>query len=218
MSRPPTDELIDRLAAQARPVRPLRPPLKRALVALSALVGAGAVIVAAMGDPAGLAARYAGRESMMAIEMVAMGLTALLALIGAFTVSIPGRSRLWLLAPLPPASLWIGLSGLGCYAELLRSGSAGTLPGDSLHCFSFLIAASLLVGLPLFWQLARARPVDPLPVAALGGLGAAAASAFLLQFFHPFALTLVDLGVHLLAVLLIVGAASLSRRLALSPA
>lgn len=218
MSRPPTEELIDRLAADARPVRPLPPPLNRALTALAVLAATGAAIVLAVGDVEGLVARYAGRQALMALEMAAMLLTGLLALLGAFVVSIPGRSRHWLLAPLPPLLLWIGLSGAGCYAELLRTGSAGALPGESPQCFAFLIATSLFVGLPLFWQLARARPIDPLPVAALGGLGAAASSAFLLQFFHPFALTLVDLGFHLLAVLLIVGASSLSRRLTLAPA
>jgi hypothetical protein len=55
-------------------------------------------------------------------------------------------------------------------------------------------------------------------VALLGGLGAAALSALLLQFFHPFALTLVDLAVHFGAVAIVIGLAAVSRRRTLAPA
>jgi hypothetical protein len=57
-----------------------------------------------------------------------------------------------------------------------------------------------------------------MPVALLGGLGTAAAAAFLLQFFHPFAVTFIDLAIHLLSIALVVGAAALINRRALSPA
>lgn len=218
MSHRQTDDLIEALAADAVPVEPLAPPLRRCLVALGAIAVSGLVLVLAFGDASGLLTRYSGRFGRLALESGAMILTATLALVGAFEISIPGRSRRWLLAPLPALLAWIGLSGAGCYEQFVTAGTMGSLPGESANCFRFLIAGSLLVGLPLLWQLSKARPVDPLPVAMLGGLGAAAATAFLLQFFHPFAITLADLGVHLFAVGLIVLAASLSRRLTLKPA
>ncbi|MGQ0588983.1 MAG: NrsF family protein [Sphingosinicella sp.] len=218
MSRPTTDELIDSLAAGVPPVKPLVPPLRRGLAALAVLAIAGTALVLAFGDADGLLARYAGRETRLALELGAMLLTAALALLGAFAVSIPGRSRRWLPAPVPALLAWVGLSGAGCYEHFVATGSAGALPGESADCFRFLLVGSLIVGLPILWLLARARPVEPLPVAALGSLGAAAATAFLLQFFHPFQMTLADLGVHLFAVVLIVLAASLTRRLTLKPA
>jgi hypothetical protein len=49
-------------------------------------------------------------------------------------------------------------------------------------------------------MLRRAYPIAPLPVAALGTLGVAASAATLLQFFHPFDITVLDLGFHLAAV------------------
>jgi uncharacterized membrane protein len=55
-------------------------------------------------------------------------------------------------------------------------------------------------------------------VALLGGLGTAAMAAFLLQFFHPFAITFIDLAVHLVAILLVVAATGLLNRRALAPA
>jgi len=50
-------------------------------------------------------------------------------------------------------------------------------------------------------------------VAAMGGLGAAAIAAFLLQFFHPFEITFLDLGMHAIAVAIVVATASLVSRL-----
>jgi len=39
-----------------------------------------------------------------------------------------------------------------------------------------------------------------------------------LQFFHPFAVTFIDLAVHLFAILIVVGAVGLLNRRALDPA
>src|SRR5688572_24717775 len=101
-----TDALVAALAAEARPVAPLASPLARAAATLAVIAVAGGVLVAAAGDARGMAARYDGRELLMFVEMAAMLATALLAAIGAFAVSVPGSSRRWLLAPLPPLLTW----------------------------------------------------------------------------------------------------------------
>lgn len=213
-----TDSLIESLAAQAQPVRPLAPPLRRGLATLAAIGLAGLALVLLLGDPAGLVARYSGRETLMMVEMGAMLATALLAVIGAFFLSVPGRSRRWLLAPIPTFLVWLGLSGLGCYQDLVRLGPDGWGWGHGRQCLVFILGSSVLIGTPLLWRLSRAHPVDPLPVALLGGLGAAALSAFLLQFFHPFGLTVIDLVVHFGAVAAVMAIAALTRRSALAPA
>jgi len=218
MSERSTDALVAALAREARPVKPLAPPLRRALATLAALGAGGALLVLLAGDADGLLARYAGRETLMMLEMGAMALTALLAVVGAFFLAVPGSSRRWLLAPVPSFIAWLGLSGLGCYRDLARLGPGDWAWGHGGDCLAFILGASLAVGAPLLWRLSRARPIDPLPVAMLGGLGAAALSALLLQFFHPFALTLIDLGVHLAAILIVILLAALSRRRTLSPA
>ncbi len=212
------DALIDTLAADARPVKPLRPPVFRAAgwLALVALVAGIAVYFLA--DVGLMLARYDGRTEMLALEMIAMLATGLLAVAGAFLVAIPGRSRRWLLAPIAPFAAWLLLSGAGCYRDLMRSGSSGLEVGDSFHCLIFILGVSLPLGATLVWLLARARPIDPLPVALLGGLATAALAAFLLQFFHPFAVTFVDLAVHLVAIAVVVGATALLNRRTLSPA
>lgn len=218
MSDASTGRLIAALAAEAKPVRPLASPLRRALATLVALGLAGTVLVLWLGDLAGLAARYAGREGLMIAEMAAMLTTAGLAVTGAFFLAVPGRSRRWLLAPLPPFATWLALSGLGCRQDVTRMGGAGWRLGDGGDCLLFILAASIVVGAPLLWRLSRARPIEPLPVALLGGLGAAALSAFLLQFFHPFGLTAIDLAVHVAAVLAVVAISALVRRRTLAPA
>ena len=212
------DELIAALAADARPVRPLNPPLRRA----AALLGVGALgsglAVFLMGDTRQLLDRYAGREDILAVEMGAMLVTAVLAVIGAFFVSIPGRSKRWLLAPLPTFLVWLLLSGAGCYEDFIRQGASGLEIGHSMDCLIFILATSVVLGAPLLVRLSRASPIEPLPVALLGGLGTAGLAAFLLQFFHPFAVTFIDLAVHLLSIGLVVGAAALLNRRTLSPA
>jgi hypothetical protein len=68
----------------------------------------------------------------------------------------------------------------------------------------FITSASVPLAVGLFWMLRRARPIDPLPVAAIGTLGVAATAAFILEFFHPFDVTVIDLTWHLSAVGLVV--------------
>ena len=218
MSRRATEDVIESLAAEAAPVRPLAPPMTRVGRLLLVLGLLSVAIILVLGDLEGMAVRYSGREAMMMAETGAMLATAILALCGAFALSVPGGSRAWTVAPLPAFLLWIGLSGAGCYDLLLRRGLGGWGAVGGGDCFLFLLAASLAVGMPVLWLLSRARPIEPLAVAALGGLGVAATAAALLQFFHPFPVTVIDLVLHLLAVLIVVAAAALLRRLALRPA
>jgi hypothetical protein len=48
--------------------------------------------------------------------------------------------------------------------------------------------------------LRRSKPIEPLRVATVGGLGAAGLAAFALQFLHPFDVTMMDLTIHAVAV------------------
>ena len=212
------DSLIDRLAAEVRPVRPLRAPAFRALMALATIVVAASFAVAMLGDVAELRDRYAGREALLALEMAAMLATAVLAIVAAFFVSIPGRSKRWIAAPIPFFAVWLLVSGLGCYGDFVRRGGVEWELGESLHCLSFILATSAVLAPLLVWRLARAKPIDPLPVALLGGLGVAASSAFVLQFFHPFTVTFIDLAVHLAAIMVVVGTLGLFNRRTLAPA
>jgi hypothetical protein len=197
-----TDKLIESLAAQLQPVRALRAPLLRALAWLVVVGGLGAVIIAREVGAGIFMHRFA--TPRVALEDCATGLTAITAIIAAFELSVPGRSPRWALLPLLPLLVWLGASGIGCLRNGLGVHGAGGIGGDSPHCFEFIVGASVPLAVGLFWMLRRARPIAPLPVAALGTLGVAASAAFILQFFHPFDVTVIDLALHLAAIALVV--------------
>jgi hypothetical protein len=205
-----TDKLIESLAAKLRPVRPLRAPLLRALLWLVVVSALGGVLVMQEGGVSIFMQRSA--VPRVAVEDFATALTALTAIIAAFELSVPGHSPRWAVLPLLPFLLWVGASGLGCLQNGLSLYRPGGFAGESPHCFAFIAGASVPLAAGLFWMLRRARPIAPLPVAALGTLGVAATAAFVLQFFHPFDVTVIDLTLHLSAIALVMLIGTLWRR------
>jgi hypothetical protein len=206
----PTDDLISSLAAQLQPVRRLRAPLLRALAWLVAVGAVCAAVVAGAVGPGIFMQRFAAPR--VALEDCATAVTAVTAVVAAFELSVPGRSPRWALLPLPSLLLWLGASGLGCLANGLSLRGADGISGESPHCFLFIVGVSVPLAVGLFWMLRRARPIAPLPVAALGTLGVAASAAFLLQFFHPFDVTVIDLALHLAAIALVMLLGTVWRR------
>lgn len=204
------ENLIDTLAQDLQPVTPLGTPSRRALGWLAVVTLVALPATYFFGDVTHLASRYSGREPMILFEILAMSATAILATVAAFIASVPGRCPRWRLAPVAPFMVWLLLSGAGCVDDLANPSTGGW--ALSLHCLGFILATSTALALPLIWALSRARPIDALPVALLGGLASAAISALLLQFFHPFAVTILDLAVHVAAIGLVVGIAALFRR------
>ncbi|HUN45276.1 MAG TPA: NrsF family protein [Stellaceae bacterium] len=207
-----TDRLIDRLVAEAAPVRRLRPPVLRALLWLLVVAALGTVAVLLCSDLAVFADRAA--DPKLRLELVGTLLTGIAAVVAAFELSLPDRRSGWALLPVPPLILWIASSGYACYRHWIVIGPGGWAIGESAHCFRFILLVSLPLGISLWLLLRRARPLAPARVAAVGGLGVAALAAFLLQFFHPFDVTVMDLSIHALAVGIVVGVASLGSRFA----
>lgn len=210
------NQLVETLAADIRPVAPLKPPGRRALATLGllALAGLAAVLLFSQSGPFG---KDAEDEARHALGMAAMLATAVAAVTAAFFAAVPGRSWLWLVAPLLPLVAWM-LLGIAQLGALLGREDVRWAFGDSLHCFLFVTGAGTVTAALLAWRLRRATPLEALAVSSLAGLGAAAFAAFLLNFFHPFAATPVDLAVHAVAVLLVVVLTGSLRRFALNPA
>jgi hypothetical protein len=94
-------------------------------------------------------------------------------------------------------ALWIGSSGYSCYRNWITVGPSGWELGESANCLAFILAVSVPLSVSILIALRRAHPLEPVRVAALGALGVAALAAAALQFFHPFDVTFMDLGVHL---------------------
>ncbi len=213
-----SEQLAERLAADLRPVTALATPTRRAFSAGALLLLASLAAILLFADGQVLRWRVAEGGVLLILDMAASLLTAAAALLAAFQLSIPGASRRWLLLPIASALAWLTVSGLGCYRDLLRNGPGGIGVAHGTDCLLFILASSIVVAPPIAWLLSRARPIEPMPVAIAGGLAAAALSAFLLQFFHPFTVTFLDLAVHVLAVLLVIGILAVLRRPMLRPA
>jgi hypothetical protein len=206
-----TERLIEQLAGDARPVRRLRPPLLRAALWLAAVAVLSVVAVLWLANLQRFESRIS--DPATAVEMLAALATGVLAVIAAFHLSLPDRSQAWMLVPLPMLAVWIASSGYGCYEFVIRAGADGWAWGNAVACLRFILVVSLPLGLSLLLVLRRANPIAPLPVAATAGLGVAALAAALLEFFHPFEVTVLDLAAHFIAVAIVVSASSLTSRL-----
>jgi hypothetical protein len=197
-----TERLIEQLTAELAPVRVLPAPAVRALIWLSVVGVISVTLIMRWSELNLILPRLA--IPRVTVECVATALTAVCAIFAAFELSIPDRSPRWVWLPLAPCLMWLGASGLGCLRNGLSLPGSQGLMGHSSHCFVFIAAASAPLAIALFWMLRRARPINALPVAAMGTLGVAATAALVLQFFHPFDVTLIDLALHLAAVGLVV--------------
>ncbi len=211
-----TEELIESLTADLAPVRPLRAPALRAGLWLGGVAALCALAVALTVGVHVFAARAA--VPRVALQCAGEALTGVTAILAAFMRSVPGRSARWALLPLPSCVLWLGASGLGCLANGWSLHGPGGFIGESSHCFGFILGASVPLSAALFVALRRARPIDPLPVATLGTLGVAASAAFVLEFFHPFDVSVIDLALHLAAIGIVMACGIGLRRRALAAA
>lgn len=197
------DRLIDDLAAGLTPVRRLRPPLLRALGWL-AVVAATAAALSAIADLSALQQRLMATPDMW-LAVAGSTLTAVLAALAAFHLSLPDARRTWALLPLPAALLWVGASGIGCFRNWLVPGTHVADMGETRDCLMFIVGLSVPLSALLVVMLRRACPLQPGLTAAIAGLAAAAAAATLLNFFHPFDAAATDLAVHTGAVALVIG-------------
>jgi hypothetical protein len=197
-------------------VRVLAPPWRRALLWLAVVAAVSVLLVLRFADMAQVLPRLT--LPRVEVECVATALTAITAIIAAFELSIPDRSPRWAWLPVAPFMLWLTASGLGCLRNGVSLQGPDGFAGESPHCFMFISGASVPLAAGLFWMLRRARPINALPVAAIGTLGVAATAAFVLEFFHPFDVTAIDLALHLSAIGLVVLVGIAWRRLLLDTA
>ncbi len=186
-----TPELIDQLSASAVPVRRLRPPLLRAaqwlllaglIVALLALLhGARPDLALHLHQPTFVAA------------LAGSFLTGVLAAIAAFHLSLPDRSRLWLLLPAPAVVLWLTTIGYGCLTNWVRIEPGGIRLGSTLECFVTLLVTSVPLSAVLFAMLRHAEQLHPTMVGMMGGLAIAGMAATALSLLHPLDATIMVL-------------------------
>lgn len=174
-----SDELIARLAREAKPVRRLAPPWQGALawLALAGLFMAGVVAVTGLRHDIGM------RLGLMTgqLSLVFAVATAALAAFGAFHLARPDGDPRWALAPAAPALGWLAGMGAGCLGEIWRG---GLQMGVSFECASFIIGFGVPLTLSMLWMVRHAALTRPAEVAALAGLAASALASVGLALVH----------------------------------
>jgi hypothetical protein len=184
-------EIIDTLVSCASPVRRLRPPFQRALLWLAMATVVLGLIFIEHGVRADLAERL--RQPGFAVGLAAAAITGILSAIAAFTISIPDRSRWWVLLPLPSLLIWIGTVSYECFADWISIGPDGIRVGEAVGCFTSLVLTSVPLGVVLIIMLRYAALVRSGPVAVMGGLAVAAITSTALALFHDLDATMMIL-------------------------
>jgi hypothetical protein len=210
-----TEGLIAELTNGLQPVKRLRSPYLRAALWLGAVAILGTLFVAGFADMPTFIRRASNPR--LELELAGTLATGVLAVLAAFMLSLPDRPLGWALLPLPSFLLWVGSSSYSCWRHWIVRGRDGLGVGEGGDCFVWIVAFGIPLGISLFILLRRAKPLTIAPVAAMGGLGAASIAAFLLQFFHPFDVTFIDLAMHIAAIVTVVIVARAAGRPALSP-
>jgi hypothetical protein len=138
-----TPDLIEALAANATPIRRLRPPIVRATLWLSVAAVILVLLAVSHGSRPDLAQRLL--QPTFVASILASLATGILAAVASFLVSLPDRSRGWLLLPLPALLVWISTIGYGCLTDWVGVDAGSLHMGEAARCFATL--AALLVGL-----------------------------------------------------------------------
>jgi hypothetical protein len=177
-----TPELIDALVKGAAPVRRLRPPLVRAglWIMLAALVLG--LIAFAHGLRPDIAMRL--QQPAFVLSMTAALATGISAAIASFQISLPDRSRWWLLLPVPTLAVWISTLGYGCLTDWVNVGPDGVRMGEAARCFATLLLTSAPLSIAMLVMLRYAAFLRPTESSAMGGLAVAAVTVFALSLVH----------------------------------
>ena len=205
-----TADLIRSLADNVTPVKRLRPPLLRA----AAWLGAAAVLMALLTAVHGLRPQFAERmeDAVFMTGMFASLATGILAAVAAFMVSLPDKSRLWLLLPLPAFALWMANIGYQCLAEWVALPPGAVTVQAASSCLTTLLVTSVPLSLLMLAMLRHAALLRPAPVALMASLAVSGITSAALSMFHPLDATVMVLGWNLGTAVLLIGAAALFGR------
>lgn len=177
-----TPDLIKALSANLAPVRRLRKPGTRAACWLMFAASILALLAISQGIRPDLVQRL--HEPGFALRIAGALLTGSLAALAAFMVSLPDRSQLWLLAPLPPLAVWLANIGYQCLTRWVDLRDDVLSLGETARCFATLVLTSLPLSLTMLLMLNYAAALRPAPVALMAALAIAAMTATALSLFH----------------------------------
>ena len=205
-----TPDLIDALVETATPVRRLRPPMVRAGLWLAFAAIILGLIAIAHGVRPDFSDRV--RQPLFVLSMIGALASGILAAAASFQISLPDRSRLWTVLPLPPLALWVATIGYGCLTDWVSVDPDGVHMGEAVRCFATLLMTSVPLSIAMLVMLRYAALLRPLEVSVTGGLAVAALTAFALSLFHDLDATVMILTWNLGAAALIAALGSLFGR------
>src|SRR5262245_39652731 len=174
-----TEQLIERLAADLKPVRQMWGPWARAVAWLAVALPCVAVVVWGK-----LGMVDVGANGRFVVEQAATLVTALTAALAAFGSAVPGFDRRVLLAPLVPLALWLASVGHGCVEDWVRFGADGLAIRPDWDCLPMAAAIGILPAAAIVAMLRRGAPLHPRLTLALAALAVASVANFGLQFAH----------------------------------
>jgi hypothetical protein len=177
-----TEDLIERLAADLEPVRPLWPPWARTVLWMGIALPYVAAVVwgkLTMVDPVQVA-----NDTRFMIEQAATLATALTAAIAAFRSAVPGFDMRVLLLPVVPLGLWLASVGHGCIQDWLQLGAEGLTIRPDWDCLPMATVIGIIPAAAIIVMLRRAAPLNPRLTLALAALSVASIANFGLQFAH----------------------------------
>lgn len=177
-----TEDLIQSLARDVRPVRRLAPPSRRLLFWLAASLPAVALVVWLAGPRADLGLKL--QEPHFALEIAAAALTAITAAFAALCSAIPGRPRYECALPLLPLGLWAATLGHGCWQDWATWGASGLALHLDLQCIPGVAMVGLVPALAISLLVLRSHVLRPVLTVSLAALAAAALGAAGLRLFH----------------------------------
>ncbi|MDY7544741.1 DUF1109 domain-containing protein [Glaciimonas sp. CA11.2] len=186
-----TSSLIASLVVNVKPVRRLRSPAVRTLCWL--LFAALMLALVAVGHGVRPDLMQKLHQPVYAIGVAAALMTSVLATTAVFIGSIPGRSKRWLLLPMPAFAIWISTIGYGCLTAWVSFGPDGMSPGETARCFATLAITSIPLSLSLLIMLRYVARLYPVPIAMTASLAVAATTAVALSLFHQIDATLMIL-------------------------
>jgi hypothetical protein len=186
-----TPEFIDTLVANAAPVRRLRSPLLRAgLWLLLALLIVG-LLALTHGVRSDLLEQFA--RPAFAVSTAGALATGILAAIAAFITSLPDRSRLWALLPVPALLVWISTIGYGCLTDWVSVGPEDAHMGEAVRCFATLLLTSVPLSIVMAVMLRNAAIVSAPSVILCGSVAIAAITSAALALLHDLDATMMVL-------------------------
>lgn len=213
-----TDDLIESLSSGAAPVKRLPPPPLRAL----GLIVLATVVILILAWIRGLRADFAEQSQLASywVQLLGAWLTGVTATLAAFEVSLPDRSKLWSLLPVPALVLWLSGFAVGCLAHWIVIPTEAPVMEESERCLTTIVAATIPLALVLWMMLRRTRPLRPSGtawVAALAVAGFADTAHLLLHTVQASALVLVINLVPCAIIVLIGGLGGRGRLNAIAP-